>query len=328
MRALITGGTGFCGQHLVRQLVADGVRCRLLVRPTSDRASLSNLPVEWVQGDITEPATLRRIAQDVDIVYHLAAAGHVSAISASAYDRFRRINVAGTRHLLAACRSQGIKRFIHFSSTAAMGLIQQQPIHEDTPCNPTTPYQRSKWESEQVVREAHQQGLPTVTLRPCMIYGPGGAGEFQKFCRLLARGVFPRVGCGPILTPLVHVHDVVQAARLAATRGKPGRTYLVASDRSIPLAELRRLVLDQLGVWRPYLYVPRWLALIGAGALEQIAKLTGRPPLVTRRNIASTIASRVFDITRAREELGYDPAVPFERGIPETVAWYRAQGVL
>jgi nucleoside-diphosphate-sugar epimerase len=329
MKALITGGTGFVGRHLVRRLVAQDVDCRLLVRPESDLASLVDLNLDIVRGDVTEPASLRRVARGIDVVYHLAAEGHVTARSEEAYARFHRVNVEGTRNLAQACRQAPIRRFVHFSSTAAMGLIRRSPIDETVPCQPATPYQRSKWESEQVVLQAYQEyGLPAVVLRPCMVYGPGGRGEFQKFCKLFGRGWFPRLGHTPILLPLVHVQDVVRGALLAGERGDPGEVYLLASATSYSLDRIRQVVLEALGIRRPYFYVPVWAAMAGAYVLYTLARIRGQVPLVTPRNVASTLASRVFDIGKARRHLGYAPQVPLDTGIAETVAWYQEVGIL
>lgn len=329
MKVLLTGGTGFIGQHLLRALCAAGHSCRVLARPESDLTPLADLTLEVVRGDVTDPPSLRGIADGMDVVYHLAAAGHVSAQSADAYARFRALNVDGTRHLIAACRGSGISRFIHFSSTAAVGTVRRPIIDETTPCQPRTPYQRSKYESEQVVVAAWQEDrFPAVILRPCMVYGPGGKGEFLKICRLMARGIFPRVGSGANLTPIVHVRDVVQAASKAATRARPGEVYLVASAQSYPAATIRHHVLATLGLRRPYPYVPLWLALAGAHGLETVARWAGRTPPVTRQNIRSTVADRIFDISKAQRELDYQPSVLLEEGIRETVAWFRHEGVL
>ncbi len=105
------------------------------------------------------------------------------------------MNVKGTKALLVACGEAGVGRFIHFSSTAAMGLIKAEKIDESIPCNPQTPYQKSKCQSERVALEVGKQlSIEVIVLRPCMVYGPGGKGEFHKFYRLIRRGVFPRVG--------------------------------------------------------------------------------------------------------------------------------------
>lgn len=327
MKALVTGGTGFVGRRLVAALAGRGDAVRCLVRPTSNRSGLAELPgVEFVEGDLTRAESLAGVAEGVDVVFHLAAEGHVSAVSEEAYGRFVAVNVEGTRNLLRACAGAGVKRFVHFSSTAAMGLIKKEVVDESDEPQPRTPYQRSKRESERAALAAGEEtGVPVVVLRPCMIYGVGGRGEFHKFFRLMRRGLFPRVGLGQNLTPLVHVGDVVQAALAAGERGRPGETYLVASARSFPLAEIRRHILDACGVKRIYWYVPAPLMYAGAWLAERAARLTGKAPVVTVGNIANTVWDRVFRIAKAREELGYEPQVGLAEGIRETVEWFLAE---
>ena len=329
MRCLVTGGTGFVGRRLVAALAARGDACRCLVRPTSDLGKLAGVPgVELVEGDLTRVETLDGVAEGIDVAFHLAAEGHVSAVSKAAYRRFRDVNVGGTEHLLRECAKRAVGRFVHFSSTAAMGLVRKPVVDETDEPQPRTPYQHSKLESERAALAFCQDAsgaVPVVVLRPCMIYGVGGKGEFHKFFRLMRKGLFPRVGLGQNLTPLVHVDDVVQGALKAAERGRAGEVYLLAGPRSYPLAELRRLILGACGVRRVYWYVPTWLMLAGAWGAELLGKLTGSAPVVTRRNIANTVFDRVFSIAKARAELGYEPQVDVERGVAETVRWFLEQ---
>ena len=131
LKILITGGTGFVGSYLVKELVSRGNFCRLLTRRKSHAEGLfKKNKVELWQGDITCPDTLKGIAKDMDYVYHLAAVGHVSAISEEAYKNFIRVNLHGTKNLITECAGSNIKKFVHFSSTAAMGLIKNRLTSE------------------------------------------------------------------------------------------------------------------------------------------------------------------------------------------------------
>ena len=122
----------------------------------------------------------------IDTVYHLAAAGHVAAVSKQAERSFFDLNVQGTKNLIKACGRNDVRRFFHFSSTAAMGLIKRPIIDETVECNPQTPYQKSKYQSELIAFETgKEQGIEVIVFRPCMVYGPGGKGEFLMFCRLI-----------------------------------------------------------------------------------------------------------------------------------------------
>jgi nucleoside-diphosphate-sugar epimerase len=130
------------------------------------------------------------------------------------------------------------------------------------------------------------------------------------------------------LTPLVHVGDVVEGIILAGERGIPGETYLVTSENSFELDTIRELVLEALGINRLHPYVPTALAKAGAIGMESLARVFGFAPVVTYRNIESTVADRVFSISKAKKELGYSPKKDLREGIKETVAWFQEQGLL
>jgi nucleoside-diphosphate-sugar epimerase len=322
-RVLITGAAGFVGSRLTAEALARGISCRCLVRSEA-RASL--LPrgdsVEAVLGDVTRPETLVGVAEGCDTVFHLAAEGHVSAVTDSALRRFTEVNVTGTENLIRAVAnaSTDAPRFVHFSSTAAMGLVRALPATEEHEPQPVTPYQRSKYESEiAAIQMGRACGVPVVVLRPCMIYGPGGAGEFRKMAELMRRGRFPKVGRGKNLTPLVHVNDVVRAALLAAESGGDYETYLIASERSPALDELRAWIMEGWGESAPYPYVPTWLMYAAASALELAAWITGCVPVATRRNIANTVYDRQFSIAKAERDFHWRPLEPLRESVIETV---------
>lgn len=330
MNILITGATGFIGKYLLQQLIEEGHYCRCLVRRSSNRENLFNNPkVEIFEGDITKPETLKGIGKEIDVVYHLAAAGHVADVSEDAYKAAYVLNVQGTQNIIEACATGGFGRFIHFSSTAAMGLIKRPIINEDVPCQPQTPYQKSKYESEKIAFETgNKYEVDIVVLRPCMVYGPGGRGEFLKFCSLIKKGLFPRIGLGKNLTPIVHLKDVVQAALKAATKGNVGNVYLIASETSPPLRDIFEAVCLSLGIKRPYYYVPLWAAYSAALLGEKLSLIFGKPPIVSRKNILSVAASRVFDISKAKRDLDYGPSVNLELGIKQTIDWYRKESLI
>lgn len=328
MRVLVTGGTGFVGNHLIPQLISNNFEITCLVRTDKKAAELQKkYGVETIIGDVTNSETLKQISKDIDYVVHLAAMGHVSAVTEEAYQQFVGINEQGTKNLLEAFKdSKRLKKFIHFSSTAAMGPIGIPILNEVSVPNPITPYQKSKNRSERIIIEAFTEyGFPGIILRPCMIYGPGGYGEFYKFCVLMKKGVFPKVGFGKNLTPLVYVEDVTNATLLALLNGKPGETYIIASERSIPMDYLREIIMRNIGKKRPYIYVPKKMALLGAKIIEKIFPLIGKEPIVTYANIKSTIVDRTFDIRKAEKQLGYRQMHSFEEGIALTIEWYKQQ---
>ena len=326
MNILITGATGFIGRHLLKALIEKDHHCRCLVRKSSSVDELFDNPlIELFQGDVTKPETLKGVGKSVEVVYHLAAVGHVAAVcedEESCKEYFKQ-NVEGTRSIVEACGRDSVKRFIHFSSTAAMGLIKRPVIDETVPCQPQTPYQKSKYESELAAFETGKKfGMEVIVLRPCMVYGPGGKGEFLKFCRLIKKGIFPRIGLGENLTPIVHISDLVQASAKALNRGQTGEVYLIASNTSPPLSDIFKTITGALKIKRVYYYVPLWFAYCVAFFLERIAVLSDKPPIVSRKNILSTITGRLFIISKAQQGLGYNPSLPLEQGVKETVNWF------
>lgn len=330
MNILITGANGFIGKYLVKLLCLQGHNCRCLIRDINKiDQTLCHPNVEIFKGDVTNPDSLANIGKGIEVVYHLAAAGHVAAVSEQANKDSFNLNVIGTQNLLTACGKGDVKRFIHFSSTAAMGLPNTTIIDETALCNPVTPYQKSKYQSECVALETGTLiGINVIVLRPCMVYGPGGQGEFLKFCRLIKKGVFPRIGMGKNLAPIVHVEDVVQAAVNTLENGVSGETYLIASEYSPKLSEIHRLICQAQHIHRLYFYVPLWLAYVAGYFFEKISVITGKAPLVSRKNIVSTAVDRIFDISKAKRDLNYSPLSELKLGIEETVRWYFEGGLL
>jgi len=324
MNILITGATGFIGKHLLKALIANGHQIRCLVRkPGNFEQIFYNDNIDLFKGDVTKPETLKGVGKNMDIVYHLAAAGHVAAVSEQAQKAFFDLNVQGTKNLIEACGRNNVKRFFHFSSTAAMGLITLPTIDERVECKPETPYQKSKYQSEMIAfKKGKEQGIEVVVIRPCMVFGPGGEGEFLKFCHLINKGIFPKIGLGQNLTPIVHVEDVVQAAVNALEKATPGEVYLIASETSPKLSEIQKMICEALNINRIYFYVPLWIAYLAGLFFEKISILNGKPPIVSRRNIISTSVDRIFDISKAKTELFFSPSKQLGREISETINWF------
>lgn len=330
LRVLVTGATGFVGTHIIPVLQSKGYDVTCLVRNREKaKSSLPDNVIFW-EGDVTQADSLRGIADGIDYVIHLAAVGHVSAVSDEAFRRFVETNEKGTKNLVNEfAESKQLKRFIHFSSTAAMGAVRAKIQNEESVPNPVTPYQKSKKRSEEIIVEAYKEKeFPGIILRPCMIYGPGGYGEFYKFCTLMKKGLFPKVGLGKNLTPLVYIDDVVEAAVLAMERGAVGEIYIIASSQSVPLDYLRDYIVGSIGINPPYIYVPCIVAVLGARCIEMLSRFTHREPIVTYRNIKSTITDRVFDITKSEEQIGYRPRIFCEDGVKTTIRWYKEIGAI
>ena len=330
MKVLVTGATGFTGGHLAQHLSARGDSVRALVRPRS-RAKFDGSPlpakgVVAVEGDLTDAAALRRAADGVEVVYHIAATYREAGQPDSAY---RSINVEGTRNVLEAARAGGARRVVHCSTGGVHGHIAHPPANEDAPFNPGDVYQETKLEAEKLARAfGDRTGFDVVVARPIGIYGPGDT-RFLRMFRGLARGNFPMIGSGKPFYHLTYIDDVVEGFRLCGTvLGAKGRTYILAGPRYTTLEQLVGMVAKELHVAPPRVHLPVW-PFWAAGLLCEIVCVPLRiEPPIFRRRVDFYTKSRAFDTTRARTELGFAPKVDLEEGIKRTADWYRSEGLL
>jgi nucleoside-diphosphate-sugar epimerase len=327
---LVTGATGFTGGHLAASLATQGHEVRALVRPKSrsrfEQSRLPGLGVIGVEGDLSNPESLRRAADGVNVVYHIAATYREAGQPDAAY---RAVNVGGTRNVLTAARDAAVQRVVHCSTGGVHGHIAHPPANEDAPFNPGDVYQETKLEAEQAAREfGRSTGLDVVVVRPIGIYGPGDT-RFLKMFRGIARGRFPLIGSGQAFYHLTFIDDLVDGICLSGTvPAAAGRTYILAGPRYTTLEALIGLVARELDVAPPRWHLPVWPFWTAGLVCEAMCvPLRIEPPLY-RRRVDFYTKSRAFDTARARAELGFSPRVDLDEGIRRTAAWYRAQGLL
>jgi nucleoside-diphosphate-sugar epimerase len=328
MNVLVTGATGFTGGHLARHLASEGHRVAALVRPKSlpRAASLEADGIELRVGDLADAAAVRRAVEGSVVVYHIAATYREAGQSDAAY---AQINVEGTRHVLEAARDAGVRRVVHCSTGGVHGHIEQPPANEDAPFAPGDVYQRTKLEAEQLAAAfGRRERVEVVVARPIGIYGPGDT-RFLKMFRGLARGRFPMLGRGDVFYHLTYIDDLVRGFQLCGeVPGAAGRTYLLAGPEYTTLKQLVAIVAEELGVAPPRIHLPVWPVWLLGALCEAVCVPLGIEPPLYRRRVDFYRKSRAFDTTRARKELGYNPAIDLRTGIRRTAAWYRAQGLL
>jgi dihydroflavonol-4-reductase len=327
---LVTGATGFTGGHLAQYLVGRGDHVRALVRPKSrDRFDRSVLPAKGVvgiDGDLMDAKSVRKAAEGVDVVYHIAATYREAGQPDSAY---RATNVEGTRNVLAAANAAGVRRVVHCSTGGVHGHISHPPATEDAPFGPGDVYQETKLAAEVLAREyGTSSGLDVVVARPIGIYGPGDT-RFLRMFRGLARGRFPMIGNGQAFYHLTFIEDLIEGFRLCGTvLGAKGRTYILAGPRYTTLEQLVQLVAKELQVHPPRVHLPVWPFWTAGLLCELICVPLRIEPPIYRRRVDFYTKSRAFDTTRAHTELGYSPLVDLEEGIKRTADWYRREGLL
>jgi nucleoside-diphosphate-sugar epimerase len=330
VNVLVTGATGFTGGHLAATLASRGDRVRALVRPRSrarfDASVLPSTGVTPVDGDLLDAAAVRRAADGVDVVYHIAATYREAGQPDAAY---RAVNVQGTANVLEAARAAGAKRMVHCSTGGVHGHIANPPANEDAPFNPGDVYQETKLDAERAARAfGERTGFDVVVARPIGIYGPGDT-RFLRMFRGLAHGNFPMIGSGQAFYHLTFIDDLVEGFRLCGTTpGAKGRTYILAGPRYTTLEQLVAMVAAELKVEPPKFHWPVW-PFWTAGLLCEIVCVPLRiEPPIFRRRVDFYTKSRAFDTSRARTELGFAPRVDLEDGIKRTADWYRREGLL
>ncbi len=313
MHVLVTGATGFLGRHLVRALLERGHRVRALGR----QASAFVAGAEAVRGDLRDRASVMAACDGVGAVFHVGA---LSAPWGPAAE-FHAVNVAGTEHVLAGCRLHGVRRLVHVSSPSV--TFRDRDVSGETeaarcPHRYLCDYSLTKRIAEERVRAS---GVPAVILRPKAIFGPGDTSLLPRLLTAARRGRLPQIGPGDNLVDLTYVENVVQALILALDAPSAvGRTYNITNGEHVPLWPLIKGVLRRRGIGADLRRLPYRLVYLMAAGLEVRATLFGGEPLLTRYTAAILARTQTYDITAARRDLGYAPAVSVAEGVERTLA--------
>jgi nucleoside-diphosphate-sugar epimerase len=213
---------------------------------------------------------------------------------------------------------------VHCSTVGVHGDIEDPPATEDAPLRPGDIYQVTKLEGEQRARAAATEtGIELTVVRPSGIYGPGDR-RLLKLFRGVARRRFVILGGGEIFYHLTHIDDLVDGIQLAGTAPRAaGRTYILAGGEVTTLNALVEIIAAESGVaGRPW-HLPVWPFLAAGIACEAVCRPLKLEPPIYRRRVDFFTKSRAFDITRAREELGFAPRIGLHEGVRRTLQWYR-----
>jgi dihydroflavonol-4-reductase len=323
--ALVTGGTGFVGANVARELVAAGATVRILARPGADRRALQGVRVEVVDGDLLDPASVRRAAEGVQTIYHVAADYRLWTPHPAA---LYRTNVDGARVVFEVAGEIGVHRVVHTSSVAALGLPSDgQAGTEDTPvtlANMRSHYERSKFLAEELARDFARQGVPIVVVNPSAPFGPWDVKPTptgQMILDFMRGRIRATVDTG---LNAVHVRDVARGHLLAAERGKPGERYILG-HQNLQLTELLGILGEITGRRPPRVRVPYALAWLAAGCCEGLARVTRRPPMVTLAAVRMARRRMSFSPARAVRELGL-PQTGVREALADAVAWFTSHG--
>lgn len=316
--ALVTGGSGFVGGHLIRRLLSDGWRVLALGRSDKARAEIEALGAEPVEGDLLDRTALAGAMEGIEVVFHVAAHfklwGPVSL--------FRRINVEGTRNVVEAAERAAVRRIVYVSAAAVVmgrpepmrGVTEDMPLHK----MPFAPYAASKAEAEEVLLAANgrRAGFSTVAIRPPFIWGPGMP-ALDRMVETVRAGQFQWVAGGGQALSTCHVDNLCHALILAADRGSGGEAFFVSDGEDTTLKSFLTRLLASRGVTPKDRAVPFGIAWTMAGvmgAVWRIFRRKGEPP-VTRQMLRFIGKDFTIDVSRARNQLGYAPVISAADGM-------------
>ncbi len=324
---LVTGGTGFTGKVLVRQLCELGCEVRLIARSSSNRSALAELPIKWYEGNIYDEDTVKRAADGVHYIFHIAAAYREAKI---ADDVYRLVHEESTKLLAtAASNNPGFKRFIHVSTVGVLGHIEHPPADENTPYNPGDVYQRTKTAAEQWILAFHKQtGMPLVVLRPSAIYGPEDD-RLLKLFRMARLPLIPVIGFTKGLYHLIHVEDLTRFMLLAAEAPNiDGEVFICGDPEPMPIKAIISTIASHLGKTPKFIRLPASPIFLAAHACEFVCKKLDIEPPIYPRRVAFFTKDRAFDTAKMRTKTNFEYKFSNDTGLKAVCDEYLEKGWL
>ena len=322
-KVLVTGGGGFLGGAIVRQLVERGDRVISFSRRFYPK--LAAMGVEQVQGDISDATAVEQACREADLVFHVAAKPGVWGD----YVTYYRTNVVGTRNVIAACKQHNVSRLVYTSSPSVVfGGADMEGVDESVPYPEKyhAHYPKTKAMAEQDVIAAGDDGLRTIILRPHLIWGPRDNHLVPRIIERANRLV--RVGDGKNLVDTIYIDNAadahIQAAdRLEQDHHLSGRVYFISQDDPVPLWEMVNNILKRAGLAPVQRSISRNTAWMIGAVMEifyTVFKIRGEPRMT--RFLADELSkTHWFDISAAKKDLGYAPKISIEEGLSRLEKW-------
>lgn len=320
---LVTGASGFVGNHVARALIKRGADVRLLVRPTSNLTWLSDIKYEKAVGDLRDRGSLEAAAKGCEQAYHVAADYRFDV--ADPVDTYKS-NVEGTRNLLEACGNAGVKRIVYTSTVGCIGFTADGKATEESPVSLDLmigTYKRTKFQAEQVALELSKT-LPIVIVNPTAPVGeldskPTPTGEMTV--RFLQRKMPAVIDTG---LNLIDVRDCAEGHILAAEKGRIGQRYILGC-KNMTLLEIGQALGKISGLPAPKIIMPYFVAFMAGWFNTKFSLAFGKTPTISLESVKMAKKRMFVDGAKAVKELGL-PQTPPEEALARAVEWYRANG--
>ncbi len=322
MRILVTGGSGFLGSSLIRELRRSGYGVRAAVREPSRCPSFPP-EVETIVADVRQAVQTEEIASGCGAIVHLAAKVH--AFDDGFDNDYEAVNIEGTKHILDAAVRSGVKRIVFASSVKVFGEETSGCVDETQAPHPLTAYGRSKWRAEQLVPEyVARHGLTAVSLRLPMVYGPTKKGNLYRMIEAIDHGRFPALPRLSTVRSLLHVENFVQAVLLCLRApGFKQAAYIVADTEPYCVTDLYDWLRSGLGKAPPLWRIPLWVLKGCARCGDALQVVSGRPVSFTTEQLTKLVGSAWYSSAAITSELNYRAEHSIEKAVPELIAFYR-----
>jgi len=334
---MVTGASGFIGGHVTRYLVSRGAEVSCLVRPTSDKSFISDLPVKMQEGDITDLSSLQSAFSGMDVIVHTAA----RVGDWGSYDSFNRVNVVGTLNVLQAAVDNSIKQVVITGSVSSYGEEDHPALKdESSPYNSHYHYFLDRYLpsamnhyrdtkalcTQKAIDFAEKNGLNLIVLEPVWVYGENEfSSGFYEYIKTVRSGVSLMPGSHKNTFHVIYAGDLARAYYLAITGDVKGIHRIILGNPSTEkMSRIYQLFCGAAGLKNPIL-LPEFLTCPVGFILELIYHLLGlkNPPLLTRARVNMFYDSIGYNTAKSYKLLHLDEMIPLDEGIRKTVQWYR-----
>ncbi len=332
MKVMVTGGTGFLGGALCKELKKRQYQVSTIAR--SKAADLEKNGIEVFYGDLTDKDFVEKSLSGLDSVIHAAGKPGVWG----PYEDYYKNNVVGTENIISGCLKNKIKSLIFTSSPSVVfDLKDQNGVNEKEPYLESykAHYPKTKAIAEQLVLKANSGTLATVALRPHLIWGPGDRHLVPRLISRAKIGKMLLIDSGKNIIDTTYIDNAVHGHILAMEKLSPGsnisgKKYFITNGEPMPTADILNAMLKEANLPKLTKSVPQWAAYTTGAMLEFLYTIAGRKdePIITRFVAKELACSHWFDISAAQKDLGYEPLVSMDNGLKLLGKWLRQNGLL
>jgi len=328
MNVLVTGATGFLGFHLAEKLKEKGYQVTATGRDRKKGNELRNKGISFVACDLTDEEKTIALCKNQDIIFHAAALSSPWG----KYEDFYEANVKTTKNIIQGCKTYHPERLIYVSTPSIyFNHDERIGVKEDDslPTSFANHYAHTKWLAEQEIQQAFSEGISTITIRPRALFGPRDTTIIPRLIRANEKGSLPLFGDGKVLMDITYVGNVVDALLLCIHSSPQtlGQTYNITNGEPVYLIDMLRLLFSKFNIPLQPKYIAYSTAFRLAHTMEWFYRLfrIQKEPLLTRYTVSVLGKSQTLNITKAKNELGYNPSISVKEGLDLFIKWWEEQ---